>query len=244
MHFIFKAGLTQACVAPQEEEQSSRLLQLPRELLFAVLAWVPAIQTLACVRSTCSALFVVVEASGALHAALMTHLAAHTRALVAQHTSPPPPLTLVDGTTDAKATARVKVAAQALRAAVEVGARRVPAEILHELQQSFDPQLPRHKCFIAAQGLWDEVVAAAFATELTWGPRHNQKSGPVADERHTVTRDAWSGVSTLQLGPLKHITTAQELDDAFAKLPPPAPARRPSSCDVRIRARCCDGLPN
>lgn len=136
----------------QEEEQSSRLLQLPRELLFAVLAWVPAIQTLACVRSTCSALFVVVEASGALHAALMTHLAAHTRALVAQHTSPPPPLTLVDGTTDAKATARVKVAAQALRAAVEVGARRVPAEILHELQQSFDPQLPRHKCFIAARG--------------------------------------------------------------------------------------------
>jgi hypothetical protein len=89
-----------------------------------------------------------------------------------------------------------------------------------------------------AEGLWDEVVAAAFATELTWGPRHNQKSGPVADERHTVTRDAWSGVSTLQLGPLKHITTAQELDDAFAKLPPTRTGeatqqlRRPDTSEV------------
>jgi hypothetical protein len=58
---------------------------------------------------------------------------------------------LVDSTTDAKTAARVKVAAQALRAAVEVGARRVPAEVLKELQQAFDPQLHRHKCFIAAR---------------------------------------------------------------------------------------------
>lgn len=241
----------------QEGEHSSRLLQLPRELLFAVLAWVPAIQTLADLRSTCSALFVVVEASGALHVALMTHLAAHTRALAAQHnSSSPPPLpidTLVDSTTDAKTEARVKVAAQALRAAVEVGARRVPAEVLKELQQAFDPQLNRHKCFIAArvandlpgalfvlsEGLWDEVVAMAFATELTWGPHHNEEVAMAPLQiKNKPPRDAWSGVSTLQLGPLKHITTAQELDDAFAKLPPTRTGeathqlRRPDTSEV------------
>jgi hypothetical protein len=72
-----------------------------------------------------------------------------------------------------------------------------------------------------AEGLWDEVVAMAFATELTWGLHHNEEVAMAPLQiKNKPPRDAWSGVSTLQLGPLKHITTAQELNDAFTTLPP------------------------
>jgi hypothetical protein len=70
------------------------------------------------------------------------------------------------------------------------------------------------------EGQWDEVVTKAFATPLVWGLHHDKQRGEeekVDDEDSWAARnDAWTSLSTLQLGPLKHVATEQELDTILA----------------------------
>jgi hypothetical protein len=130
-----------------------------------------AVKAVANVRLACSALFVAAEASRVTHGAVVARLASHTRARMSHFTHAPRSRrdrTQEDVTTKPIAAAEleaaplvVRVAVQALRAALADGGRRVPLGVLDEVEKRFDPEMRRYACYVTVRVVSDLPGALA-----------------------------------------------------------------------------------